>query len=262
MRFSRLLVVAAAALIATLAVVACGKSSKTADTTGSGQQTVTVVHTQTVTTPGATTSTQSGLTPTTATKTATTQQALGNACTAADLTPEYLGSNGAAGTIELDFALKNTGSGSCHTYGWPGVQFVSASGKPLGTNATRTSTDVAGQTPASVLTLRPGEDASFRLIAQGFASGGANCPNATELQIIAPDDTATMKVAITGGVPACGHATLSPMQPGTSAASDQESDQGAGSSSGDGSGSSGGGGAAGIGSGQSSDESGGSSLGG
>lgn len=255
MRFSRLLFVAAAALIATLAVVACGKSSKTADDTGSGQQTVTVVHTQTVTTPG-TTSTRSGLTPTTATKTATTPQALGNACTAADLTPEYLGSNGAAGTIELDFALKNTGSGACHTYGWPGVQFLSSSGMALSTNATRTSTDIAGQTPASVLTLNPGDEASFRLIAQDFASGGGNCPNATELQIIAPDDTATMKVAITGGVPACGHATLSPMQPGTSAASDQSSDQSAGSSTTTGSG-----GAAGLGSGQSNDQTGGSSLG-
>ncbi len=258
MRFSRLLLVAAAALIATLAVVACGKSSKTAENTGSGQQTVTVVRTQTVATPGGTTSTQSGLTPTTATKTSTTSQALGNACTAADLTAEYLGSNGAAGTIELDFALKNTGSGSCHTYGWPGAQFLSSSGKTLSTNATRTSTDVAGQTPASVLRLGPGDEASFRLIAQGFASGGGNCPNATELQIIAPDDTTPMKVAITGGVPACGHATLSPMQPGTSAASDQESDQGAGGSSGGGTA---GGGAAGIGSGQSTDDSGGSSLG-
>jgi hypothetical protein len=198
-------------------VVACGGSSNTSDNTGGGRVTVTVTRTQTVTTPPPVTTTTAPLTPTTATKTTTTAIAAGTACTASDLTPTVIGSNGAAGTIELGFALKNTGSATCHTYGWPGVELLSSNGVGLPTNATRTTTDVLGDTPANVLTLKPGEQASFRLIASDFASGGGNCANATQLQIYAPDDTVTMKVSISGGVPACGKATLSPMMPGASA---------------------------------------------
>jgi hypothetical protein len=221
MRFSRLLLLAAAALIGTLVVVACGNSSNTSDNPGgpSGSKTIieTQTVTQTVTTPPHVTTTTAPLTPTTATKTTTTAFAHGTACTASDLTPSYLGSNGAAGTIALGFALKNTGDKPCHTYGWPGVQLLSASGAALPTNATRTTSDLLGATPASVLTLKPGEQASFRLIASDFASGGGSCKNARALQIYAPDDTVTMKVSISGGVPACGKATLSPMLPGASA---------------------------------------------
>jgi uncharacterized protein DUF4232 len=215
MRFSRLLFVAAAAVAGTLVVVACGGSSNTPGNTK--YVTVTVPVTHTVTTPPPGTTTTSPLTPTTATKTTTTALVSGSACTASDLTPSFLGSNGAAGTIELGFALKNTGSTTCHTYGWPGVELLSSDGVGLPTNATRTTTDVLGETPANVLKLKPGEQASFRLIATDFASGGGNCDNASQLQIYAPDDTVTMKVAISGGVPACGRATLSPMMPGTSA---------------------------------------------
>jgi Protein of unknown function (DUF4232) len=219
MRFTRLLLLAAVALIGTLVVVACGSSSNSSQNVTTVVQTHTV--TKVVTTAPPPTTTTAPLTPTTATKTTTTAFAHGTACTASDLTPSYLGSNGAAGTIELGFALKNTGSTTCHTYGWPGVELLSSSGAGLPTSAKRTTTDVQGATPASVLTLKPGEQASFRLIASDSAAGGGNCKNATMLQIYAPDDTVTMKVRISGGVPACGKATLSPMLPGTSAFSDQ-----------------------------------------
>jgi hypothetical protein len=231
MRFSRLLLLATAAVISALVIVACGGSSNTSDQTGGGGgATLTVTRTVTETTPApttpsattpSTTTTTAPLTPTTATKTTTTPQAIGTACNSTDLTPSFLGSNGAAGTIELGFALKNTGSSTCHTYGWPGVELLDANGNGLPTNATRTTTDLLGDTPASVLTLKPGEEASFRLVATDFASGGGDCANATQLQIYAPDDTVTMTVPISGGVPACGKATLSPMLPGASAFSGQ-----------------------------------------
>lgn len=219
MRLFRLLVLAVVAVVGTVVVVGCGNSSNTSQDVTTVIQTHTV--TKVVTTPPPATTTTAPLTPTTATKTTTTAFAHDTACTASDLTPSYLGSNGAAGTIELGFALKNTGSSTCHTYGWPGVELLSSSGAGLPTNATRTTTDVQGATPASVLTLKPGEQASFRLIASDFAAGGGSCKNATMLQIYAPDDTVTMKVGISGGVPACGKATLSPLLPGTSAFSDQ-----------------------------------------
>lgn len=231
----------AAAVAAALSVAACGSGTNASDNT---QQTVTVIHT--VTQPPnrstRTTGTDTGpQTDTTATKTSTT--AIGDPCTAADLTPSFLGSNGAAGTIVLGFALKNTGATPCHTYGWPGVQFLSSSDAALPTHATRTTGDVVGPTPAGELTLNPGEEASFRIVTSDMGPGGTSCPTASALQIYAPDDTATMKVAL-NGVAACGKATLSPMLPGDSAFAGQ-----------------GGGGSSGIGAGGSSGSAGGADTG-
>jgi hypothetical protein len=233
-RLRRSLLPAAAALISALAVAACGGSNNASDNT---QPTVTVTQTQTVTRPATTTSETGPQTNTSATKTSTTPTALGNACRASNLTPSYLGSNGAAGTIVLGFALKNTGATTCHTYGWPGVEFLSSSGAALATHATRTTGDVVGSTPAGVLTLAPGAEASFRMVTSDMAAGGGSCPTADALQIYAPDDTVTMKVAVPG-VAACGKATLSPLMPGVSAFAGQG---GGGGQSGLGSGGSGGG---------------------
>jgi Protein of unknown function (DUF4232) len=234
-RLRRSLLLAAAALLGALGLAACGGSNNASDNT---QPTVTV--TQTVTSPASNPSTTTDTGPqtnTTATKTSTTPTALGNACRASNLTPAYLGSNGAAGTIVLGFALKNTGETTCHTYGWPGVEFLSSSGAALATHATRTTGDVVGSTPAAVLTLAPGQEASFRMVTSDMATGGGSCPTAGALQIYAPDDTATMKVGVPG-VAACGKATLSPLMPGVSAFAGQG---GGGGQSGLGSGGSGGG---------------------
>jgi hypothetical protein len=162
-----------------------------------------------------------GTTTTGTTTTGTTTTGSGSqtaACVAADLTPSFLGTNGAAGTIAVGFALKNTSSAPCHTYGWPGVEFLSSSGSALPTDAVRTTTDMLGATPASEITLQPGQKASFRLIASQFAeNSNTSCATATALQIIAPDDSATFNATISGGIPACGKATLSPLMVGTSA---------------------------------------------
>jgi hypothetical protein len=234
-RLRRSPLAAAAAVAGALFVTACGGSNNTSD---QSQQTVTVTKTVTGTAPGppsTTIGTATGpQTDTTATKTSTT--AVGDPCTAADLTPSYLGSNGAAGTVVLGFALKNSGSTTCHTYGWPGVQFLSSSGAALPTHATRTTGDVVGSTPAGELTLTPGASASFRMVTSDVGVGGGNCPTAGALQIYAPDDTVTMKVSVPG-VAACGKATLSPMLPGVSAFAGQG---GGGGQSGLGSGGSGG----------------------
>lgn len=226
---------ATAAVICAVGVSACGSSNASDNTP------VTVI--KTVTTPVTSTTGTGPQTDTTATKTSTTPGATGAACTASDLTPSYLGSNGAAGTIVLGFALKNTGSKSCHTYGWPGVQFLSSSDAALPTGTTRTTGDVVGSTPANPLTLAPGQEASFRMVISDMGPNGSNCPTASALQIYAPDDTVRMKVSLSG-VAACGKGTVSPMLPGDSAF--------AGQGGGGGSGGGGGGGQAGLGTGASS----------
>jgi hypothetical protein len=236
--FSHRLFVGSAILLGSCVIVACGASATTSNQTGGGAAktitrpavTVTVpASTQTIMTVTApTTTTSTGATTTgttttggsgiTTTGTTTTAGGASMACVAADLTPSFLGTNGAAGTIAVGFALTNSSSSPCTTYGWPGVLLLSSTDVALPTDAVRTSSDMLGSTPASEITLEPGQQASFRLIASDFAeSSNTSCPNAAALQIIAPDDGATLKVAIHGGIPACGKATLSPLMTGTSA---------------------------------------------
>jgi hypothetical protein len=232
--FSSRLFLGSAAVIAACLIAACGSSAPTSDQTAGGPtktvtlpaatvtQTVMSVTSPTTTTTGTTTTgtTTTGTTTgttTTGTTTSTTGSGSGE-CVAADLKPSFLGTNGAAGTIAVGFALRNSSSSSCTTYGWPGVQLLSSTDSALPTDATRTSSDMLGSTPATDITLKPGQQVSFRLIASDFASGStASCPNASDLQIIAPNDTASLTVAISGGIPACGRATLSPLMAGTSA---------------------------------------------
>lgn len=137
-------------------------------------------------------------------------------CQAAGLTLSYLGGQGATGHGLLGFALHNTGN-ACSTGGYPGIQFLSQSGSALPTTPQHTTDDFFGHLPLQELTVAPGQDVSFRL---GVSHGGgsdANCTTAYGLQVIAPNDTATLHVSIPGGASECGPTTVSPVQPGTSA---------------------------------------------
>jgi hypothetical protein len=94
---------------------------------------------------------------------------------------------------------------------------MTGSSAALPTRATRTTHDPLGDTPVRSLVLAPGRTAGFRLIANlaAEAGTGAGCATAAYLQAIAPDDTATMRVRLGGGVPECGQATLSPLMSGS-----------------------------------------------
>jgi Protein of unknown function (DUF4232) len=217
--FSPRLFLGSAVVVGACLIAGCGGSSAASDQTGGGStKTVTQpAKTVTVTTPTQTTASVTTTTGTTTTGTTTTAGGGSGECVAADLRPSFLGTNGAAGTIAVGFALTNSSSSACTTYGWPGVLLLSSTDAALPTDAVRTTSDLLGSTPATDITLQPGQQASFRLIASDFASGSTTCTTATALQIIAPNDTATLKAAISGGIPACGRATLSPLMVGTSA---------------------------------------------
>ena len=91
-------------------------------------------------------------------------------------------------------------------------------GAALPTHDIRTTTDFFGTTKLARLTVAPGQSASFRLGVprQGRRPGG--CVTAGSVQIIPPNDTSAVRIAIPGGVYECGGAvTVSPMQPGDSA---------------------------------------------
>jgi hypothetical protein len=224
---------AGAAVVVAVALSACGASGGGGQTTqGSQPAAATKSATGTQTTGGATTS----ATPTTATSTGTTTTAAptptatansggaavsgspsSDECQAAGLALSYLGGQGATGHGELGFALKNTGSTACSTGGYPGIQFLAQDGSALPTTPQHTTDDFFGHLPLKPLTLQPGQTVSFRLGVSHGGGSSAPCSTADALQVIAPNDTATLKVQIPDGASECGTTTVSPLQPGTSA---------------------------------------------
>jgi Domain of unknown function (DUF4232) len=137
-------------------------------------------------------------------------------CRAAGLALSYLGGQGATGHGELGFALKNTGQ-ACGTGGYPGIQFLAKDGSALPTTPQHTTSDFFGDLPLQHVALAPGQAASFRLGVSHGSGSDAGCHTAYGLQVIAPNDTATLRVTIPDGASECGTTTVSPLQPGNSA---------------------------------------------
>jgi hypothetical protein len=138
-------------------------------------------------------------------------------CRATGLALSFLGQQGATGHGELGFALRNTGSAACETVGYPGIQFLDGAGSDLPTTPTHTTQDFFGSTKLGPLTLGAGQSASFRLGVTHGAAPGVSCTTAHGLQVIAPNDTATLRVTLPGGAFECGTVTVSPMQSGYTA---------------------------------------------
>jgi len=208
---------AALIVACTLALAACGSSSQSSSTVASQQPA-----TSPATTPAATqtssTPTQTPTTQTTPTATSTSSPSSSTACTAADLALSFLGGQGATGHGELGFELRNISSSTCHTYGYPGILFLDRAGKALPTDSTRTTQDFFGSVPEKKLDVAPGQSVSFRLGVTHGAASPVGCTTAYGLQVIPPDDTATLHVAIVnGGAYECRTATVSPLQEGSSA---------------------------------------------
>jgi hypothetical protein len=139
-----------------------------------------------------------------------------NECKASGLALSFLGGQGATGHGELGFALKNTGE-ACSTGGYPGIQFLAKDGASLPTTPQHTTSDFFGDLPLQHLSLAPGQSASFRLGVSHGAGSSAGCSTAYGLQVIAPNDTATLRVTIPNGASECGTTTVSPLQAGNAA---------------------------------------------
>ena len=183
----------------------CGSSASStpaAASTGSGQPT------QPVTATSSSASTTSSATTATTASTSTTAGI--PACTAADLALSFESSNGAAGNTAAFFEFKNTSSSPCHTYGYPGVLFLTKSGAALPTTANRTTHDLIGTSVLAKIVIDPGQVASFHLVV-GLSATGQGCSTAYGLQAIAPDDIATIHTQIPDGLYECGTATVSPL---------------------------------------------------
>jgi hypothetical protein len=204
----------ACALAAALGLAACGGSSTPAQIV---TRTVTAPATTSATTQN-TLATTATTPPTTTTPTTTTGVSSGTQpCTAHDLTMSFLGQQGAAGHGELAFALRNAGGAPCHTYGYPGIQFLDRNGAPLTTIPHRTTLDYFGRAPEAELTVAPGATVSFRLGVTHGAIPGSVCSTAFALRAIPPDDTQSVSTQIPDGAYECRDTTVTALQPGSSA---------------------------------------------
>jgi guanyl-specific ribonuclease Sa len=197
-----------------LLLAACGSSSggtTSAESTSAAAPIAT--SSSTSQTPSSTTTT--GTTTTTTSTTAAASDRL--PCRAAGLALSFVSQQGGMGHGEIGFALRNTGSTPCRTYGWPGILFLDKQGRALPTIPHHTTNDFFGSTPAVPLVIEPGQSASFRLdVGHGVATSNG-CATAYALQVIPPNDTATLRVSIPNGSYECRDANVSPLRAGTSA---------------------------------------------
>lgn len=206
-----------ASLIA-LTLSACGGSSHTsATTTTAAQGSPTASSSGTTTTAAGSTMAPASTTTVVTSTVSSTTSGGPPPCVASDLSVSFLGQQGATGHGLLGFALRNTSGRSCHTFGFPGVLFLDKAGHALPTISTRTTHDFFGTAPEVKLVLAPGSRASFRLGVTHGVTSTAGCTTAHGLQVIAPDDTRTLRATIPGGAYECRTATVSPLRPGNSA---------------------------------------------
>jgi hypothetical protein len=200
-----LMLVAAALLLA-----ACGGSSTPASHTSAATRPSTQAAAPAATSPVTTTS----VSPTTPSSTTGTSSTL---CRAAELSGDFLGGQAATGHGLLGFELRNVSSHTCITLGYPGIQFLSQAGQALPTSPIHTTQDFFGSLTDHPLAVPPGTSVSFRLGVTHGATSTASCTTAYALQVIPPNDTATLRIHIPNGAYECQTATVSPMQRGSSA---------------------------------------------
>jgi hypothetical protein len=205
------------------ALAACGSSAHPVASTGtvpaatpSGPATSSPSGATTATTPAVTVAPEATTPTAEAPGTLTHAQPSTGRCTAPVLALSVLSSQGAAGHGVLALALRNTGPASCHTYGFPGVAFLGPGGRLLADIPRRVTTDFVGPVPVRALALAPGQSASFRVVVSHGSAAPGSCTTATGIQVIAPDDTRTLRVGL-AGVTECGAVTVSPLQAGLGA---------------------------------------------
>ncbi|HUI02337.1 MAG TPA: DUF4232 domain-containing protein [Acidimicrobiales bacterium] len=182
----------AAALSGALVLAACSSPATSPTTTGGSSTTA------------RSTSTTGATGPTTT--------AAGVACAASALAVSVVGSQGAAGTFELTFALRNTSGTPCPMKGFPGAQLLSSTGAQQTTHVVpgtgHTFTDFA---PAQVV-LAGGQTAYFNLAYSDVPTDGeSSCPTAAKIEITPPGASDHALVTQQMQVCASGTLTVSPV---------------------------------------------------
>lgn len=185
-------------LVAAGAVVAAGCSSSS----GSARATAAPPTSAGASTTVAPSTTTTGRAPTT-----TTAANGASTCTASQLTGSVEGTSGAAGQFEVTVALKNTSTAACATGGYAGLQLLAASGATLQTTTLHGGALNFENIDPTSITLGPKATAWFNLGYSDIPSGSeTSCPASAQLQVIPPNGTSHLTVALR--IDPCDNGTL------------------------------------------------------
>ncbi len=105
-------------------------------------------------------------------------------CGAGQLSLAQTAGQGAAGSVIRTYALRNTGTGTCVLYGFPGASLVDAQGRQVGAAARR-------QGAAGQVRLAPGQAASFD-VALAYAGCPGGAPRSQSLRVYPPGDRGSL----------------------------------------------------------------------
>jgi hypothetical protein len=115
-------------------------------------------------------------------------------CTGANYTLRLLGTEGAAGTNEVTFGLRNTSSATCPLFGYPGVELLGVNGA-LPTNEVQGGNYSFTNFARANVSVASGATAYFNIGYSDVTTGTeSSCPMTTDIQVIPPNTTTELKV--------------------------------------------------------------------
>lgn len=120
-------------------------------------------------------------------------------CAASQLSPVYVLSTGAAGSVDGEYGFENRSSGRCRLIGYPRVRMLIRSGAALSTTERHAAPGAFG-IRAKPVSLGHGSVAYFDIhyaAATGF--GNLTCPTSAALDLAAPGDRTGLVLRGAGG---------------------------------------------------------------
>lgn len=113
--------------------------------------------------------------------------------------------NSGLGHIGVYFRLQNRSQRVCTLFGYPGIQLLDGSGRPLHTVLHWGVGYLSGNQARRLVYLRPGGNAYFLLEWVHFPTPGQTCPHAPAILITPPNAFRSIRVSMRPGyVDACG----------------------------------------------------------
>ena len=107
-------------------------------------------------------------------------------CSLAHLKIAEVGSNGAAGSIQVEVSMRNVGSTSCSLEGYPGMALLAGTTQ-LPTTVIRGSSVVVPAIHPRLVVLSPGRSAAYVFGYSDVPTGNQTCPTSTGLEVTPPN---------------------------------------------------------------------------
>jgi hypothetical protein len=127
-----------------------------------------------------------------------------------------LTTSAAAGHVAVTYGLSNASAVACTLFGYPGVQMLDASGRPIPTQVSHGGSYTFPVETPMVVTLPPGGQASFFLGYADVPSGTeTSCPQSARLALTPPGSTGTVQLADQIAPCGGGAVAVSPVHAGT-----------------------------------------------